>query len=43
MANQDASSAENENHLIMERRGKLAARRESAAATGKSAFPNDFR
>jgi lysyl-tRNA synthetase class 2 len=43
MANQDASSPENENHLIAERRAKLSARRESAAAQGKSAFPNDFR
>ncbi|TVP42786.1 MAG: lysine--tRNA ligase [Halomonas sp.] len=43
MANQDASSTENENHLIAERRAKLAARRELAAEQGKSAFPNDFR
>lgn len=43
MANQDASSLENENHLIAERRAKLAARREQATAQGKSAFPNDFR
>lgn len=43
MANQDASPLENENHLIAERRAKLAARREIAAAQGKSAFPNDFR
>ncbi len=42
MANQDASF-ENENHLIAERRAKLAARREKTAAQGKSAFPNDFR
>ncbi|SFU60101.1 lysine--tRNA ligase [Halomonas korlensis] len=32
-----------ENRLIAERREKLAARRERAVATGKSAFPNDFR
>ena len=43
MANQDASSADNENHLIAERRAKLSARRERAAEQGKSAFPNDFR
>ncbi|MBE0464192.1 MAG: lysine--tRNA ligase [Halomonadaceae bacterium] len=43
MANQDASSPENENHLIAERRAKLTARRELAAEQGKSAFPNDFR
>tara|TARA_R110002012_G_scaffold112230_1_gene257705 strand:- start:74 stop:1597 length:1524 start_codon:yes stop_codon:yes gene_type:complete len=47
MANQDASeqngSEQQENHLIAERRAKLASRRESAAAQGKSAFPNDFR
>ncbi|MFN2410770.1 MAG: lysine--tRNA ligase [Halomonas sp.] len=43
MANQDASSLDNENHLIAERRAKLAARREQAAEQGKSAFPNDFR
>ncbi|WP_346795820.1 lysine--tRNA ligase [Halomonas sp. Bachu 37] len=43
MANQDASSHDNENHLIAERRAKLAARRERAAETGESAFPNDFR
>ncbi|MBT2774903.1 lysine--tRNA ligase [Halomonas sp. ISL-60] len=43
MANQDASSFENENHLIAERRAKLTARRELAAEQGKSAFPNDFR
>jgi lysyl-tRNA synthetase class 2 len=43
MANQDASPADNENHLIAERRAKLTARREIAAAQGKSAFPNDFR
>ena len=43
MANQDASSLDNENHLIAERRAKLAARRERAAEQGKSAFPNDFR
>ena len=43
MANQDASSADNENHLIAERRTKLAARRERATEQGKSAFPNDFR
>ncbi len=43
MANQDASPAENENHLIAERRAKLTARRERAAEQGKSAFPNDFR
>lgn len=43
MANQDASSFDNENHLIAERRAKLAARRELATAQGKNAFPNDFR
>ena len=43
MANQDASSPENENHLIAERRAKLTARRELAAEQGRSAFPNDFR
>lgn len=52
MANQDASeqhgsethgSEHQENHLIAERRAKLAARRELAAEQGKSAFPNDFR
>ena len=43
MANQDVSPADNENHLIAERRAKLAARRERAAEQGKSAFPNDFR
>ena len=43
MANQDASPADNENHLIAERRAKLAARRERAAEQGRSAFPNDFR
>ncbi|WP_447956432.1 lysine--tRNA ligase [Vreelandella sp. EE7] len=43
MANQDASSLDNENHLIAERRAKLSARRETAAAQGKSAFPNGFR
>ncbi|GEN28150.1 lysine--tRNA ligase [Halovibrio variabilis] len=43
MANQDASSLDNENHLIAERRAKLATRRERAAEQGKSAFPNDFR
>ncbi|WP_017431148.1 lysine--tRNA ligase [Vreelandella jeotgali] len=42
MANQDASS-DNENHLIAERRAKLAERRDQAHARGKSAFPNDFR
>lgn len=47
MANQDNSPAtpdtHDENHLIAERRAKLAARRERAAETGGSAFPNDFR
>ncbi|MGO2242561.1 MAG: lysine--tRNA ligase [Halomonas sp.] len=47
MANQDASeqhgSEHQENHLIAERRAKLAARRELAVEQGKSAFPNDFR
>ncbi|MGM0614906.1 MAG: lysine--tRNA ligase [Pseudomonadota bacterium] len=42
MANHDGSH-ENENHLIAERRTKLAVRRERAAEQGKSAFPNDFR
>ena len=36
MANQDASSLDNENHLIAERRAKLAARRERAAEQGTS-------
>ncbi|MDI5985224.1 lysine--tRNA ligase [Halomonas sp. M4R5S39] len=46
MADHDASSnhpQHDENHLIAERRAKLAARREHAARTGASAFPNDFR
>ncbi|MEA3251127.1 MAG: lysine--tRNA ligase [Pseudomonadota bacterium] len=47
MANQDnpqsSSDAQDENRLIAERRAKLAARREQAAAQGGSAFPNDFR
>nr|WP_297459638.1 lysine--tRNA ligase [uncultured Halomonas sp.] len=42
MANQD-SSQHDENHLIAERRAKLAERRDQAAARGGSAFPNDFR
>ncbi|QJQ94599.1 MULTISPECIES: lysine--tRNA ligase [Halomonadaceae] len=42
MANQDQPQHD-ENHLIAERRAKLSARRERAAATGESAFPNDFR
>ena len=42
MANHDGPH-ENENHLIAERRAKLAVRREHAATQGKSAFPNDFR
>ncbi|WNK20732.1 lysine--tRNA ligase [Halomonas piscis] len=42
MANQDASF-DNENHLIAERRAKLAERREQAEARGVSVFPNDFR
>ncbi|TDX27881.1 lysyl-tRNA synthetase class II [Modicisalibacter xianhensis] len=42
MANQD-SPQHDENHLIAERRTKLAARREQAAERGDSAFPNDFR
>ncbi|SFH96844.1 lysine--tRNA ligase [Modicisalibacter xianhensis] len=42
MANQD-SPQHDENHLIAERRTKLAARREQAAERGGSAFPNDFR
>ncbi|MCG7601690.1 lysine--tRNA ligase [Halomonas sp. McH1-25] len=42
MANQD-SPQHDENHLIAERRAKLAARREKAAEHGGSAFPNDFR
>ncbi len=37
------SPQHDENRLIAERREKLAARRERAAASGKSAFPNDFR
>ncbi|WP_136247286.1 lysine--tRNA ligase [Halomonas borealis] len=41
MANQDTS--QDENHLIAERRGKLAERRERATRDGGSAFPNDFR
>ncbi|ART63727.1 lysine--tRNA ligase [Kushneria marisflavi] len=45
MANQDqqAGSEHEENHLIAERRAKLAARREQASAHGGSAFPNDLR
>ncbi|MDW5376267.1 lysine--tRNA ligase [Halomonas sp. HP20-15] len=47
MANQDnpqsSPEAQDENRLIAERRAKLAARREQAAAQGGSAFPNDFR
>ncbi len=34
---------QDENKLIAQRREKLSAIRETAAATGKSAFPNDFR
>ncbi|WP_136068948.1 lysine--tRNA ligase [Modicisalibacter radicis] len=47
MANQDnpqsSPESQDENRLIAERRAKLAARREQAAARGSSAFPNDFR
>ncbi|MDX5376797.1 MAG: lysine--tRNA ligase [Halomonas sp.] len=46
MANQSSSPESpqtDENRLIAERRAKLAARREHAAASGGSAFPNDFR
>ncbi|WP_431024488.1 lysine--tRNA ligase [Halomonas sp. H5] len=46
MANQSPSSdspQQDDNHLIAERRAKLAARREKAVAQGASAFPNDFR
>ncbi|KAA0012174.1 lysine--tRNA ligase [Billgrantia pellis] len=46
MANQSSSQDNpqiDENRLIAERRAKLAARRERAAETGGSAFPNDFR
>ncbi len=42
MATQD-SSQQDDNHLIAERRTKLAERRELAKARGESAFPNDFR
>ncbi|MFD2192331.1 lysine--tRNA ligase [Pistricoccus aurantiacus] len=42
MANQDQTQ-QDENHLIAERRAKLAANRERAAGLGRSAFPNDFR
>ena len=42
MAHQDPTSPD-ENHLIAERRAKLAERREHAQRTGASAFPNDFR
>ncbi|MBZ5876578.1 lysine--tRNA ligase [Chromohalobacter israelensis] len=42
MANQDAAQHD-ENHLIAERRAKLAVRRDQAAEAGGSAFPNDFR
>jgi lysyl-tRNA synthetase class 2 len=42
MATQD-SSQQDDNHLIAERRAKLAERRELAQARGESAFPNDFR
>lgn len=37
------SDVQEENRLIAERRGKLAARRERAAEQGGSAFPNAFR
>ncbi|MBA2778180.1 lysine--tRNA ligase [Billgrantia kenyensis] len=46
MANESSSPDSpqtDDNRLIAERRAKLAARRELAAATGGSAFPNDFR
>ncbi len=43
MANESPSPQNDENRLIAERRAKLAARREQAAARGESAFPNDFR
>ncbi|MDN3524436.1 lysine--tRNA ligase [Halomonas sabkhae] len=47
MAHQENSQASaattDENHLIAERRAKLAERRERAAVEGGSAFPNDFR
>ena len=36
-------SDDDENHLIAERRAKLAKLRERAAAQGGSSFPNDFR
>ncbi|WP_372612018.1 OB-fold nucleic acid binding domain-containing protein, partial [Halomonas sp.] len=42
MATQD-SSQQDDNHLIVERRAKLAERREIAQTRGESAFPNDFR
>jgi lysyl-tRNA synthetase, class II len=46
MATQSSSQESpqhDENHLIAERRTKLAERRKRAAETGTSAFPNDFR
>src|SRR5690554_222621 len=46
MANESPSQGSpqsDENRLIAERRAKLAAHRERAAAAGVSAFPNDFR
>ncbi|TFH88309.1 lysine--tRNA ligase [Billgrantia azerbaijanica] len=46
MANQSSSPDSpqtDDNRLIAERRAKLAARRERAADSGESAFPNDFR
>lgn len=42
MVNQDFPQHD-ENHLIAERRAKLAERRERAERDGGSAFPNDFR
>ncbi|MCM2131668.1 lysine--tRNA ligase [Larsenimonas rhizosphaerae] len=43
MSEQDTSlDGQDDNHLIAERRAKLTARREQAAATGRSAFPNDI-
>src|SRR5690554_2959805 len=38
-----SSPQSDENRLIAERRAKLTAQRERAAASGVSAFPNDFR
>ena len=38
-----AAPAQDENHIIAERRAKLTALRVSAEKAGTHAFPNDFR